>query len=182
MIIGSMKSGTSSLFRFMSVHPQICCARVKEPEFFSENQRHGVDVARYEDLWDFDPAVHDYALEASTGYTKFPSEPNVPQRIAEYGLQPKFIYIMRNPFERIGSHFNFKRNDKRWEHTIIDQHLIATSNYFLQLNHFLKYFDRKQFLLLEVSNLASAPEKLLDQVYMESPGEFRQTSFDLVWR
>src|SRR3954463_14010007 len=96
-----MKSGTSSFYRYLSQHPQICQAKVKEPEFFSEHQAHKHLCDKYSDLWEFDPDRHRIALEASTGYTKFPSEPNVPRNIFEYGLRPKMIYCVRNPFERI---------------------------------------------------------------------------------
>jgi len=70
IIIGAMKCGTSSLYSYLLDHPQICPPIVKEPEFFSENQAHGVQVDNYSDLWSFDDTVHKYALEASTGYTK----------------------------------------------------------------------------------------------------------------
>ena len=81
MIICSMKCGTSSLYNYLQGHPEICPAIDKEPEFFSENQGHGVQVDNYSDLWSFNDSVHKYALEASSGYTKYPSEPNVPKNI-----------------------------------------------------------------------------------------------------
>ena len=104
IIIGSMKCGTSSLYSYLAQHPEICPAASKEPEFFSENQGHGVKVEKYEDLWNFGMSVHRYALEASTGYTKYPMEPNVAKNIRDYGIKPKFIYVIRNPFDRIQSH------------------------------------------------------------------------------
>src|SRR3954469_11077337 len=81
IIIGAMKGGTSSFYNYLIQHPQICGARAKEPEFFSEHQLHKVRCDRYSDLWDFDAEKHRIALEASTGYTKYPLEPNVPRNI-----------------------------------------------------------------------------------------------------
>src|SRR5262245_54570161 len=107
-IIGAMKSGTSSLFKYLQAHPEICAARIKEPEFFSESRPHKQNLARYEDIWDYDPRTHKYVLEASTGYTAYPMEQNVPENIVKYGIRPKFIYLMRDPFERIESDMRFR--------------------------------------------------------------------------
>lgn len=71
LIIGAMKAGTTSLYRYLEQHPKVSGAVVKEPEFFLRNQGHAVKAERYSDLWPtFDPEHHDYALEASTGYSK----------------------------------------------------------------------------------------------------------------
>ena len=59
-----------------------------------------MNVARYEDLWDFDPDRHRYAMEASTGYTKW-GERGAAEQIHAYGLRPKLVYVIRDPFERI---------------------------------------------------------------------------------
>ncbi|MFC4258675.1 hypothetical protein ACFOZ5_06455 [Marinobacter lacisalsi] len=72
LIIGAMKCGTSSLYDYLCGHPDLCPALTKEPEYFSSHQRHGVNVGRYEQLWTFDSRFHQYAMEASTGYAKFP--------------------------------------------------------------------------------------------------------------
>lgn len=165
IIIGAMKCGTSSLFSWLQEHPEICPAISKEPEFFSEHQEHGTPVERYEDLWSFDAAVHKYALEASTGYTKYPSEPNVPRKIYDYGIRPKFIYIIRNPYERIASHYNFMQKNETWRLDINDEHLINTSNYFLQLEQYRKYFPREDILILDFDELRDAPALILQKTY-----------------
>src|SRR5688572_4882156 len=92
MIIGAMKSGTSSFYHYLIQHPQICPAKMKEPMFFTDYQLQKVSIDNYSDLWDFDSEKHKIALEASTGYTKYPFEPDVPRKISEYGIRPKMIY------------------------------------------------------------------------------------------
>ena len=91
LIIGAMRCGTTSLYTYLQGHPAICPAITKESEFFSEHQFHGVSVGNYCDLWTFDDTIHKYALEASTGYAKYPAEPNVARNIFFYGISPKFI-------------------------------------------------------------------------------------------
>src|SRR5579864_1872053 len=87
IIIGAMKCGTSSLFNYLASHPAICKCVTKEPEFFSAHQLHRrKGVAAYEHLWSFDPDVHLYALEASTGYTKYPEERDIPEKMYRYNI------------------------------------------------------------------------------------------------
>jgi hypothetical protein len=166
LIIGAMKCGTSSLYSYLVGHPEICPVINKEPEYFSENQSHGVEVERYEDLWPaFDPSVHRFALEASTGYTKYPAEPNVAANIHAYGIRPKFIYIMRNPFDRITSHYNFMGQEDSGFEGIKDSHLLHTSNYFLQLEQYRKLFPVEDFLLLDFDDLKKDPGEILTRIY-----------------
>jgi|AntDeeMinimDraft_5_1070356.scaffolds.fasta_scaffold09002_1 hypothetical protein len=166
MIIGAMKCGTTSLYEYLKVHPAICPAIDKEPEFFSENQGHGVSVLNYADLWPFNAARHQYALEASTGYTKYPAETGVAARIHAYGIQPRFIYLVRNPFDRIESHFDFmRRQDPRWSNTITGTQLLATSNYYLQLQQFRQYFPRERLLVLDFDDLVAEPHAVVARVY-----------------
>ena len=165
IIIGAMKCGTSSLYTYLSQHPQICPSIAKEPEFFSRNQIHKLPIHKLEELWDFDPSVHRYALEASTGYTKYPSEPGVPKNIRDYGIQPRFIYVIRNPFDRIESHYNFLRGQPYWNLGLLDPHLIQTSNYFLQLEQYRPHFSKESLLLLDFEQLANEPHGTLEAVY-----------------
>lgn len=165
IIIGAMKCGTTSLYSYLQEHPEICPAITKEPEFFSENQGRGAQVSNYNDLWDFDDSVHIYALEASTGYTKYPLEPNVPQNMYRYGIMPKFIYIIRNPFDRITSHFNFMRKSSSWDLNIDDNHLINTSKYFLQLEQYRQYFPRENILVLDFDELRENPRQVLQNIF-----------------
>ncbi len=165
MIIGAMKCGTSSLYSYLKGHPEICPARLKEPEFFSQHQAHGMQVNDYASLWSFDSTVHKYALEASTGYTKFPLESDVPAKIFNYGIQPKFIYLIRNPFDRISSHYNFMKDQKSWHLDIVDTHLINISNYFLQLEQYRKYFPLENILIVDFDDLRSVPDIVLGRIY-----------------
>jgi len=167
IIIGAMKCGTSSLYNYLIKHPAICPSAVKEPEFFSSNQTYGHKVDHYEDLWDFDPNVHRYALEASTGYTKYAVEKDVPETIYKYGIMPKFIYIVRDPFERILSHHGFARYqvDVGSDWSVVSDHMINVSNYYLQLRQYRKYFSKEQILIIDFDDVTSDPQSVLTKVF-----------------
>ncbi|MBD3276441.1 MAG: hypothetical protein GF372_14085 [Candidatus Marinimicrobia bacterium] len=165
IIIGAMKSGTTSFYNYLIEHPQICASLEKEPEFFSEHQEHGTELENYQELWNFDSELHKYALEASTGYTKYPVEKNVAKNIYQYDIQPKLIYIVRNPFDRIESHFNFMQTNKSWEFNITDKYLINISRYNLQLDQYQKYFPKNSILVLDFAELKNNPQFLLKKTY-----------------
>lgn len=165
IIIGAMKCGTSSLYTYLAEHSEICSCITKEPEFFSRCQAHRYDrVAKYEDLWNFDLTRHRFALEASTGYTKYPEEIDIPKRIFEYGLRPKFIYIVRNPFDRIRSHYEqlgrlFPEFD--YSTPLSSDTFVNTSNYTLQLDQYRPYFPKESIFILDFDDLRTSPHQCL---------------------
>ncbi|NER51570.1 MAG: hypothetical protein F6J92_33995, partial [Symploca sp. SIO1A3] len=104
VIIGAMKCGTTSLFYYLSEHPQITAAKDKEPHFFSYDSNFAKGMSCYQALWDWQPE-HLIALEASSTYTMHPKYLDVPERIAQVkDAEFRFIYVMRHPFARIESH------------------------------------------------------------------------------
>ena len=168
MIIGAMKAGTSTLFEILSQHPEICPSRVKEPEFFSNHQGHGVNVENYESLFDYDPSIHAVCLEASTGYSKYPIEINIPKRIKEYGLNPLFIYSVRNPFDRVESEYNFAYlNQKEWaKFEILDFNVALRSMYYLQIREFIKWFpDTSRYFIVDFEDLITEPSELANRIF-----------------
>jgi hypothetical protein len=163
-----MKSGTSTFFSHLTSHPQVAASSVKEPEYFSEFQGHGAHVDDYDELWEFDPAVHRYCAEASTGYTKYPDEPHVPDRIRAAGIEPRFIYLVRDPIARMESQFNhglLRRASWAYDH-FWDPHLLNISRYYMQMQQFLLRFpDRGRYLILGFEELAAKPQSVMDRAF-----------------
>ena len=108
IVIGAMKSGTTSLFHYLQAHPQVFMSPLKEVEFFVEekNWRRGMDWYRAQFAGASPGAL---AIgEASTAYTKYPEYPGVPERIASSLPDARLIYILRDPIERIRSHYQHR--------------------------------------------------------------------------
>ncbi|MDA8347687.1 MAG: sulfotransferase, partial [Pseudomonadota bacterium] len=103
-IIGAMKSGTTSLHEYLDTHPQIAMSREKEPGYFVEelSLRKGEDW--YLSLFEQD-ARYQYVGESSTHYTKLPLYRGVPERLFRFNPDARLIYIMRDPFDRVISHY-----------------------------------------------------------------------------
>lgn len=164
-VIGAMKAGTTTLSKYLLQSPEICFAHgKKEPEYFSKTMgREEYKTGEFWDLFNLNER-HRFVCDASVGYSKYPSEKGVPKRIFEYGLKPKFIYIVRNPFDRIESHFNFMKKYHNWKLEITSIHLTDTSNYYKQINQYLNYFTKEDIMILDFDDLTYHPERVLNQI------------------
>jgi len=166
MIIGAMKSGTSALYEHLTKHPEICAGKLKEPEYFSLKMGYSKNKqGGYYDLFDIDYNHHRFILDGSTGYTKYPHEKGVPGRIKAYGLNPYFIYIVRNPLERIRSHYNFMIKNINWDKEIDSPNLINTSKYFMQLQQYEKVFSISRIMVVDFDRLKDNPADLCDEIF-----------------
>ena len=164
LIIGAMKSGTTSLYDYLVTHPQIAACKIKEPNFFG-SQNWPLPRERYYQLWEnYDPRVHRYALEASSFYTKRPRSREVGPRIAAFGGDFRYIYIVRHPVDRVESHI--AHNIAKRRGTLENyQHLlrpaISTSRYGLQLDSFRASVGNPEVLVLDFDDLRREPLHLL---------------------
>lgn len=155
LIIGTAKAATTSLYDALVRHPDVCGCVIKEPFFFNEVQADGVDSEDYASLFpDFDPATHRRYLEVSTSYTSFGNR-HVPARIRDYGLNPRFIYVVRNPIDRIQSAIHFTRYHlQRTPGSFTDVRYIYECQYAAQLHHFLRVFpDRERYWVVDFEDL-----------------------------
>lgn len=157
MIVGAMKCGTTALFHLLSRHPEIAPAARKEPDFFSRDETWARGREWYESLWEADPGA--MRLEASVSYTKRHLFPRVVERMRETSHRFRFVYLVRDPVERIESHLRHAATDG-WAVSGTDHltpHLIATSRYAWQAEPYLEAFGGESLLVLDNADLAADP-------------------------
>jgi hypothetical protein len=159
-----MKSGTTSLHRYLSAHPQVFMSEPKEPNFFVEelNWQRGLDWY----LGLFASAGNATVIgESSTEYTKLPTYTGVARRIHAFNPEARLIYLMRDPVDRIRSHYWHNVADltneaeRRNMRSAVreDPRYVAYSNYAMQLEPYLELFGRERIALLTAEQLAADP-------------------------
>lgn len=100
-IVGSAKSGTTTLFHHLSLHPRICISEEKEPNFFSYESLKNDNLYYQEPVTDtlekyqslFNPRPdQDIIAEASVSYLFYPGTAT---RIFEYNPASKNYYTIK---------------------------------------------------------------------------------------
>lgn len=188
LIIGGQKCGTTSLYVYLTRHPQIFPASQKEIHFFDLNYHQGIDwyLAQF-------PAKPDRQViftGESSPYYLF--HPWVPQRVKQLFPDIKLIVLLRNPVERTWSHYHHEvrlgfenlpfevaldreaervageieklRGDPTY-YSFNHQHYTYLSRgiYVDQLTAWMELFPRKQFLILNSEQFYANPSATLTQ-------------------
>jgi hypothetical protein len=160
-IVGAMKSGTTSLHAYLGLHPEIFMSEPKEPSYFVEE----MNLAKGQDwyLGLFAAAGNAKVIgESSASYSMVPKYRGVPGRITRFNPDARFVYLMRDPFQRTLSHywhlvrFHGERRDLI---TTIQNHppCINVSNYAMQLRPYFEMFGRERVYVLTFEELVRNP-------------------------
>lgn len=183
IIIGAMKCGTSALAKKLNEHPMLELSMLKETNFFLKDN---ISANDYKTLHNQFSSKNKIWFEASPGYTASflnkSREFKVACEMKTYNPNLKIIYIVRNPIERIVSHYKhfYERGytDTNIELSIEkDNDYIETSSYFKQISPYLKFFKANQILILFYNDLKRKPEKVINEItnFLEID-EFKKTS------
>jgi len=123
IIAGVAKAGTTSLFRYLSQHPDICPSSKKELGYFSA-VRYGEDLRPLEEY-----ARHfshcgatPYVMEATPGYF-FGGAPLI-EALERTLDRPRVIVLLRDPVTKFWSYYNFQRGRFRVDRNLtFDEYL-----------------------------------------------------------
>ena len=180
IIIGAMKSATSTLHNQLSAQPGIFMSTPKEPNFFSDDEIYNQSLDWYTALFS-DADTEQICGESSTHYTKLPDYPETIQRLKAAIPQPKLIYVMRHPIDRLVSHYMHQWSEGVISCDInqaIDRYpeLIDYSCYGMQITPYFEAFGSKSVLPLFFEGLKANKNKTLNRV-----GEFIGLTEPLIW-
>ncbi len=102
-IPGAAKSGTTSLHQLLEQHPDINMSSIKEPVFWNTDT---IEIDERIDWYNnlFDNPQAKILGESTTSYMYYS---NFISNIKQYytAFEPKFIFILRNPIDRLYSHY-----------------------------------------------------------------------------
>ena len=198
-IVGAAKSGTTSLWRYMKQHPDVFFPDNKEPNFFAYEAEisqsicgpadpevllkklHSLTVTSfdvYQDL--FRNASSAKAVgEASVRYLYFPQ---ACERIFQSLPDSKIIIILRNPVNRLYSHFLMmkgmysleplslsealeqeeSRISAKWDW---DWHYVQVSMYFDQVRRYLETFGSSNVRVFVYEEFCQSPLQVVQEIF-----------------
>ena len=162
VIIGAMKSGTTTLHEQLARQPQFFMSEPKEPNFFSDDAVFARGRDWYESLFAAAPAGA-IKGESSTHYTKLPDHPHTVERIGETLPDARFVYVMRHPIDRLISHYIHAWTERETS-APIDQAiddlpaLIDYSRYAYQISPWIEAFGRERILPVFFERLMATPQ------------------------
>lgn len=165
VVIGGMKCGTSSLYSYLRRHPQISMSAEKELDFFIEDKQWRRGAEWYASQFD-DTRIRG---EASPNYTACDRFPGVPERMHTVIPEARLIYLVRDPIERVISH---------WVHLYsgdgeippIDEAIrsvtyVGRSQYWRQLRAFLEYYPADRILVVDSDDLRYRRNEAMNRIF-----------------
>ena len=189
IVIGAAKAGTTSLHYYLAQHPDVHMAKqqnikIKEmSHFWRDDWRERRDW--YESHFDVQEPVRG---EATPGYSAFAFHPDVPRRIYETIPDVRLIYLVREPIERIMSHWVQLRADGyptpfaqyMMEYDRPDNRIVCPSRYYTQIQQYLRYFSPDQLCILDQHDLLDQRRETLRRVFrfIGVDEEFESPAFD----
>jgi hypothetical protein len=180
IVIGAMKCGTSSLHSYLDLHPQITMSSVKELNYFIAEQNWSRGAEWYESNFTGDTKV---VGESSPNYTKCHFFSDIPERMYSVLPEARLIYILRDPVDRVVSHYihNYHRGRERGSISealadLGNSHYVQCSKYYMQLEKFLGCYPQSSILIITLEGLGRYRQRTLQKVF-----QFLEVD-DSVWR
>lgn len=166
IIVGVMKCGTTSLHFYLGLHPEVRMSREKEIEFFIEERSWSRGIPWYAQQFDANARVRG---ESSPNYAAARRFPGVPARIREVVPEARLIFMVRDPIERLISHwmhnYTHGREQRPFAEILEDDRYLERSMYATQLQPYLDAFPRDQILILEMDRLRARRLEVLREVF-----------------
>lgn len=168
VIIGAMKSATSTLYEQLVRQPGIFMPALKEPNFFSNDEQYSQGIEWYKGLFK-DAGESDILGEASTHYTKLPTYPQTIARMRDCLDRPRLIYVMRDPVDRLISQYVHEWSQGEIKCGLDDAltrhpELISYSCYARQLTPFVETYGKAAILPVFFDRLLADPRGELARV------------------
>lgn len=185
LIIGTTKGGTTSLYKYLRVHPEVYMSPVKEPRYFAFDNTNSDHVSRVPNTYPitsikqyqklFDGVNEEKAIgEASPMYL---NSPIAAARIKSCLPEVKLIASLRNPVDRAYSHYLMYYREGRVKAPFIDayrnvegvdrycQHYIGTSNYFEKLKRYFDLFEQLQIKVIFLEDLKNDTTGIVRDIF-----------------
>lgn len=163
IIAGVMKSGSTSIYHYISQHPQIFMPSEKEPDYFNYNYSKGEEwyLSLFNDV-NHEKAIGEASVRMFNMYDAL-------KKLKKFNPDIKLIFIFRNPVERVFSNYMYDlskgliRPHENFSEIIRDKSWRWYNGY-VDLGHYYKHccfieklFPKENILYTFHDNLKSNP-------------------------
>lgn len=182
LIIGAGRSGTTTIFKYLEQHKQVCFSKIKEIHYFSIEELFNRGEKYYHSFFEKNNKTK---IFASADTYLFISDKAI-ERIYKYNPNIKILIMLRNPVERAFSGYNYAINNGYMKNNISfiqsienEENILKKSssieeknnlcNAYQSLYHFhierwQKTFPKENFIFLKTNDLKNNPERLLNNL------------------
>lgn len=193
LIIGTARGGTTSLFHYLTLHPQVIAPLKKEIAFFCTHYHKGIN--RYKLHFPMRGQLEGNQFQKITGEASpyYLSHPHAPARVKEILPNVQLIVLLRNPVERAYSSYqNIRKlgletltfdealcyekerifgekekmmlNPRYYSNRHQHYSYVERGIYHEEVGRWLKHFPREQFLFLSSEDFYKNPAVVYRQV------------------
>ncbi len=181
-IIGAQKSGTTSLYSYLALHPQVRPSYVKEIHYYNKHFIEGKKWYRaHFPLGPLDREKRDFITgEASTMYLH---DTESPARMFADVPHIKLMLVLRNPVDRAVSHYHHRvrsgRETRSFDEALksallkvkAGEYVSGTETDYLRygcyvedIKHWLNFFPEEQFRVIQAEALFESPAPIFKEV------------------
>ncbi len=173
--VGAPKSGTSWAAECLREHPQICFSSKKEINFF--NKVH--PFYNKNKPWQY-PYGMDWYKKFFLNYQKgqirgefsphYLYDPDTPRLIYENFPDVKIIMILRNPIDRLYSHYLHGKASRikfpSFEEVVKkEKEYVEIGFYYRHIKRYLKYFPKEKILIMIYEDIEKDPLVFIKKIY-----------------
>jgi hypothetical protein len=186
IIIGGLKCGTTSVHHYLGLHPEVQMSKPKELNFFVSELNWDLGLDWYRARFDERFAVRG---ESSPHYTNLPRFDGVAERIEGHCPDAKLIYMVRDPINRVRSHW-VHATGAGYEPGELDDVLarpdtayVQRSMYWMQLRPYLERFDHDRIEVFTSEELQVDRPGTMRRVFRFAgvDEDFTHEQFDREW-
>jgi len=170
IVVGAMKCGTTSLFQYLAAHPEVAPSSPKQVNFFSDDARWARGPGYYLGHWPASAGTRT-RLEASPAYSDPDRAAICAERMASLDADLRLVYLVRDPYERIESHWFHGRHRGEFsdcaslsEALRTRPTLLDTTRYCRWIEAYRTHFGDDRFRVVRSSRLEEEPAQLLAEL------------------
>lgn len=186
IIVGAAKSGTTSLYHYLSEHPDVYMSEPKEVNYFSQEEitkqklfyrdLRVSSLSEYKKLFEGTESVKAIG-EGSVSYLFYPE---TPKKIYDLLPNVKIIILLRNPIERGFSHYLMDYRlglvdlsydeivRKESKHALLNlyfQQYVELGLYYEQVKRYQDLFGKEQVKIYLMDDLKKDTRAVIDDLY-----------------